>query len=117
MRPARGERDGALDLIDEMLLGEGCTVGADKGYDTEDFIANLMKRKIKPHVAQNTKGGAVRCLRAWRAPRVTRSAKSSANASSKASVGRKALATHANSRVSVCRKFVPGPHGRSLPTT
>ena len=49
------ERDGALDLIDEMLLGEGCTVGADKGYDTEDFIAGLLERKIKPHVAQNTK--------------------------------------------------------------
>jgi len=50
------ERDGALHLIDEMLLGEGCTVGADKGYDTEDFIAGLVERKIKPHVAQNTKG-------------------------------------------------------------
>jgi transposase len=50
------ERDGALDLIDEMLVGEGCTVGADKGYDTEDFIAGLVERKIKPHVAQNTKG-------------------------------------------------------------
>jgi transposase len=50
------ERDGALDLIDEMLLGEGCTVGADKGYDTEDFVAALLERKIKPHVAQNTKG-------------------------------------------------------------
>lgn len=50
------ERAGALDLIDEMLLGEGCTVGADKGYDTEGFIAALLERKIKPHVAQNTKG-------------------------------------------------------------
>lgn len=49
------ERDGALDLIDEMLLGEGCTVGADKGYGTEDFVAGLLERKIKPNVAQNTK--------------------------------------------------------------
>lgn len=50
------ERDGALDLIDEMLLGEGCTLGADKGYDTEDFVAAVLERKIKPHIAQSTKG-------------------------------------------------------------
>jgi transposase len=49
------EREGALDLIDEMLLGAGCSVGADKGYDTADFVAALLERKIKPHIAQNTK--------------------------------------------------------------
>ncbi len=37
------------------------TLGADKGYDTHDFIAMLRSRKITPHVAANTKrrGGSV----------------------------------------------------------
>jgi IS5 family transposase len=30
------------------------TVGADKQYDTADFVADLRRRKITPHVAQNT---------------------------------------------------------------
>lgn len=50
------ERDGALDLIDEMLLGKGCTLGADKGYDTQDFVQALKSRGIRPHIAQNTAG-------------------------------------------------------------
>jgi transposase len=50
------EREGALELIDEMQLGHGCSVGADKGFDCESFVAELVKRKIKPHVARMTKG-------------------------------------------------------------
>lgn len=50
------EREAALDLVDVSLLGKGCTLGADKGYDTDEFIKALTKRKIKPHIAQNTKG-------------------------------------------------------------
>lgn len=36
------------------------TLGADKGYDTRDFVAMLRGRKITPHVAANTarKGGS-----------------------------------------------------------
>jgi hypothetical protein len=36
------------------------TVGADKGYDTADFIADLRQLDVTPHVAQNVKGGAPR---------------------------------------------------------
>jgi IS5 family transposase len=32
------------------------TVGADKSYDTKDFVKNLRKLKATPHVAQNTNG-------------------------------------------------------------
>jgi IS5 family transposase len=32
------------------------TLGADKGYDTQGCVAAMRKRKVTPHVAQNTKG-------------------------------------------------------------
>jgi transposase len=32
------------------------TLGADKGYDTRDCVADLRQRQITPHVAQNTTG-------------------------------------------------------------
>ena len=32
------------------------TVGADKGYDTADFVADLRAMHVTPHVAQNDKG-------------------------------------------------------------
>ena len=50
-----GERDGALDLIDRHLE-RGDTLGADKGYDTHDFVAALKRRGIAPHIARNTNG-------------------------------------------------------------
>ena len=44
------------------------TLGADKGYDTRDFIATLRRRKITPHVAANIKrpGGSAIDLRTMR---------------------------------------------------
>lgn len=50
------EREGALALVDEMLLGTGCTLGADKGYDTREFVEALGVRGIQPHIARNTSG-------------------------------------------------------------
>ena len=50
-----GERDAALDLIDAHLM-RGHTLGADKGYDTHDFVAALKQRGIQPHIARHTKG-------------------------------------------------------------
>jgi transposase len=32
------------------------TLGADKGYDAKEFVAELSKLKVQPHVAQNTSG-------------------------------------------------------------
>jgi transposase len=51
-----GERDGALDLLDTVGVREGATLGADKGYDTHDFVAALKRRGIKPHIARHTQG-------------------------------------------------------------
>jgi transposase len=49
------EREGALALVDAHV-SRGSTLGADKGYDTQDFVAALKQRKIKPHIARNTTG-------------------------------------------------------------
>jgi transposase len=47
------ERDAAL-LMAESLPGKHrVTLGADKGYDTRDFITELRHMEITPHVAQN----------------------------------------------------------------
>lgn len=51
-----GERDGALDLVDDHLKA-GDTLGADKGYDVQDFVAELKLRGIRPHIARNTSNG------------------------------------------------------------
>lgn len=56
-----GEREAASALSEN--LGEGATLGADKGYDAEDFVEGLKARKIVPHVAINgtvSKTGKVR---------------------------------------------------------
>ena len=46
------ERETALALATN--LRPGATVGADKGYDTKDFVATLRESGVTPHVAQNT---------------------------------------------------------------
>jgi len=47
------ERDAAL-LMAERLGGSGrVTLGADKGYDTREFVKELRGMKVTPHVAQN----------------------------------------------------------------
>jgi len=35
------------------------TVGADKGYDAEDFVNELRSRNVTPHVAAKAKGSAI----------------------------------------------------------
>jgi transposase len=52
-----GERDGALDLLTAAGIRQGATLGADKGYDTQDFVAALKTRQIVPHIARNTGNG------------------------------------------------------------
>src|SRR5688572_1629450 len=47
------EREVALSMLDENKLVRGpATVGADKGYDTHDFIAECRAMNVVPHVAQ-----------------------------------------------------------------
>jgi transposase len=48
-----GERQAALAMLDG-IKGKGRrTVGADKAYDTADFVAACRARNVVPHVAQN----------------------------------------------------------------
>ena len=48
------ERDAAL-LMLEQIPGGRITLGADKGYDTRDFVAECRNMNVTPQVAQNTK--------------------------------------------------------------
>jgi transposase len=54
------EREAAKRMIEAHAPGSQrrITVGADKGYDTADFVADLRAMCVTPHVAQNNKGRA-----------------------------------------------------------
>jgi transposase len=49
------ERDAGLVMLEQIPGGHRVTVGADKGYDTRDFIKECRNMRVTPHVAQNTK--------------------------------------------------------------
>lgn len=48
-----GERAAALAMLDTVPGSQPKTLGADKAYDTSDFVADCRGRNIVPHVAQN----------------------------------------------------------------
>ena len=48
------ERDVALDMLAALPGEQRKTVGADKNYDTEDFVSACREFNVTPHVAQNT---------------------------------------------------------------
>ncbi len=47
------ERDAALILLEQIPSARRVTVGADKGYDTKDFISECRHLNVTPHVARN----------------------------------------------------------------
>lgn len=49
----KGEREGALALLDDLPGRHPKTVGADKAYDTRDFVAACRERNVTPHVARS----------------------------------------------------------------
>jgi transposase len=49
-----GERAAALEMLGHVARTRRVTVGADKGYDTRDFVEALRLVQVTPHVAQNT---------------------------------------------------------------
>jgi transposase len=55
--PATGtaERHAAMLMLEQIPGGHRVTVGADKAYDTKDFVCECRNMKVTPHVAQNTK--------------------------------------------------------------
>jgi transposase len=49
------ERDAALVLLEQIPGAGRVTVGADKAYDTRDFVRECRHMNVTPHVAQNVK--------------------------------------------------------------
>jgi transposase len=49
------ERNAALLMLEQIPGDCRVTVGADKGYDTKDFVAECRNMNVTPHVSQNTK--------------------------------------------------------------
>ena len=52
------ERDAALLMLQQKQEGRSrrITVGADKAYDTEDFVSTVREMNVTPHVTKNDKG-------------------------------------------------------------
>lgn len=62
LTPANGfaEREAAIEMLAELASKSRKTVGADKAYDTADFVQACREIKVTPHVAQNTSGRSSR---------------------------------------------------------
>ena len=56
-----GERKAALEMINPHSPGSTrrLTLGADKGYDSADFVAELRRMVVTPHVAQKVRHSAI----------------------------------------------------------
>jgi transposase len=50
------ERLAALAMVDRLPTIGPATLGADKGFDAENFVLELRERRITPHIAQNISG-------------------------------------------------------------
>lgn len=58
----KGERAAALAMLDTLPGERRKTLGADKAYDTQDFVAGCRERNVTPHIAihtSRTRGGSV----------------------------------------------------------
>jgi transposase len=53
----KAEREAAVRMLDRLPHRQKRrTLGADRGYDTRDFVKDLRRRNVTPHVAQNDNG-------------------------------------------------------------
>ena len=52
----RAEREAGLEMAKRLRRRDRTTLGADKGYDTQDFVKGLRELGVTPHVAKNTSG-------------------------------------------------------------
>lgn len=48
------EREAAMEMINRITTEGAITLGADKGFDCEAFVADLRTANVVPHIAQNT---------------------------------------------------------------
>jgi transposase len=49
------ERNAGLLMLEQIPGDQRVTVGADKAYDTRDFVGECRNMRVTPHIAQNTK--------------------------------------------------------------
>jgi transposase len=49
----RAEREAAMLMMEVIPSGKRVTLGGDKNYDTQEFVRELRRMNITPHVAQN----------------------------------------------------------------
>jgi len=52
----KAERHAAVDMVSDVPGGRRVTVGADKAYDTREFVGELRRLRVTPHVAQHQSG-------------------------------------------------------------
>ena len=57
----RAEREAALEMIERQAPGTAnqLTLGADKAFDTPEFVGNLRQMNVTPHVARKVKRSAI----------------------------------------------------------
>ena len=55
----RAEWEAAQRMVERSVKKRGATVGADKGYDTEQFVGGLERLGLRAHVARKSTGSAV----------------------------------------------------------
>jgi len=55
----RAEWEAAQRMVERSVKKRGATVGADKGYDTEEFVGGLERLGLRAHVARKSTGSAV----------------------------------------------------------
>jgi IS5 family transposase len=51
------EREAAVAMVKAAAAPDGITLGGDKGYDDADFVAEMQRLGVVPHVARNTSNG------------------------------------------------------------
>ncbi len=49
------EREAAVSMVEDLPDDGRITLGTDKGYDTQDFVAEMRRLGVTPHVTQNNK--------------------------------------------------------------
>jgi hypothetical protein len=89
LTPASGttEREAALAMLGRQAGRHRATLGADKGYDAQDFAAAVRALNVTPHIARGTPPAVRRSTAGRRATPATRRANGCANGSRRASAG------------------------------
>jgi transposase len=56
---SRSEREAGLEMVRDSVSGHRASLGADKGYDTREFVEGLRELAVTPHVAAKVRHSAI----------------------------------------------------------